>query len=747
MVSPPYTAGYGASYVQAAAPDGETVVFASLGTFAEAPSSHVGFASGSSYVATRTPSGWSTAPLALPAWIAPYDSPPLVDLSANVGQALFYGLSGANAGQAQLKSPEGAFFLHSTHAPDPLGEFTLAGETLKPLKGTQKFSLSNKGGSADLSHVIFGGGAEGEPLTAEGAGYDTHAWTYDLVTDGSEPYVLRLLALDNKAKPKPLEPGCLAEIGAGVLDGNVRTGLVDGNKASAASALARDGRVLFFTAATAAECSQQVNESRMVPEGQLFVRLDGQKTLEVSRPLEAGPFGGCVGESVSVRGEVPCRGAATRGPAEYAGASADGSKVFFLTAAQLAPGDNDHGVDLYVATLGCPTSEPGCEVSKWEVTSLTQASHGTAGPADVRGVVTIGADGSYAYFVARGVLSGENPGGTSPVAGADNLYAYNSVTGGVSFVADLCTDGSTSGAQPDVHCPADVGLLRDTHDGNFEKMTDERLWAGTTPQAQTADGGHFLLFSSRGQLTPDDTDDASDIYRYDAQSGTLERVSLGEGGYGANGNMNDEGVETNADAGISQFAASEVQSEVQAMLGTRAMSEDGSRIVFMTEEPLSPHAINGFTDAYEWHDGKVSLVSSGEAEDSVLEPGEEDVLVITPSGNDIFFTTVQKLLSQDTNEDQDVYDARLGSGFPAPVAPAQPCSPGACQGPPTNPAPLLIPGSASQLAGENLPVATAKGKATQRKKRPRKHRRKSARHARRKQAKVKRTSRVGRRKA
>ena len=42
------------------------------------------------------------------------------------------------------------------------------------------------------------------------------------------------------------------------------------------------------------------------------------------------------------------------------------------------------------------------------------------------------------------------------------------------------------------------------------------------------------------------------------------------------------------------------------------------------------------------------------------------------------------------------------AGFPQAPAAAQPCSGDACQGPLTNPAPLLIPGSVSQVPGENL---------------------------------------------
>ncbi len=40
----------------------------------------------------------------------------------------------------------------------------------------------------------------------------------------------------------------------------------------------------------------------------------------------------------------------------------------------------------------------------------------------------------------------------------------------------------------------------------------------------------------------------------------------------------------------------------QYEMDNRAVSEDGSRIVFTTAEPLSPAASNGLVNVYEWHE-------------------------------------------------------------------------------------------------------------------------------------------------
>ena len=149
-------------------------------------------------------------------------------------------------------------------------------------------------------------------------------------------------------------------------------------------------------------------------------------------------------------------------------------------------------------------------------------------------------------------------------------------------------------------------------------------------------------------------------------------------------------------------------------MDNRAISEDGSRIVFTSVAPLSREASNGLSNAYEWHEnpsegeGRVSLVSTGGADEPVQD------VVISPNGRSIFFVTTQGLTPQDTDGAPDVYDARLEGGFLQSPAQGRPCQGDACQGPLTNPAPLLVPGSVSQPPGENLPapkVTKAKPKA------------------------------------
>jgi hypothetical protein len=557
------------------------------------------------------------------------------------------------------------------NAPDPAPNFDVLGMVLKDLNETS-FNIHYQGASTDFSHILFEGDGHGsEQLLSEAAKTESHL--YDLATgsDGGEPS-LRLVGLNNEVKGKAINPTCHPALGESDAKFN---------------AVSADGSEAFFMLEVDGGCSVS----------QLFVRLGGARTLEVSRPLAAS----C--------DKLPCAGAAERKPATFRGASEDGSRVFFTSTQPLVPGETDTSNNLYVASIGCPENEPGCTPAERQLINVAQASRDPNGsePAEVKDVVSIAPDGSHVYFVATGDLleptevqrlAGE--GRAVPHAGADNLYVYNGLTGKVAFVADLCSAPQLSGAVGDSSCAA--GL---TSGGSA--INDTPLWTSIQPEAQvnTCTGsvnectgdretGRFLVFSSYAQLTAQDTDAAKDVYRYDAATNTLARVSSGENGYDANGN------DSAHDATITISGALRANSLYEEReMGTRAISEDGSRIVFTTAEPLSAAAANGFADAYEWHEGVVALLSGATAD------GPVGHVLMSASGSDVFFTTVQGLVPQDTDGQEDVYDARLGEGLPAPSTPPQPCAGDACQGPLTNPAPLLVPGSVWQAPADNLPAA------------------------------------------
>jgi hypothetical protein len=668
QVSPVYKGGYGANQLFAVAPSGESASFFSKGAF-----DGVSFAPSApflpDYAAHRTSTGWTTAPLLVPIALTP--QPQVKDVDSSLGSVLGFAVPGASETTAEREGTEGQFLTHELNTPNTVENWHAAGPVLKSLTGGPLESVvSYKGASADLCHLYFAGRTS-EPLLPVAIGEPSEP-IYELSRGcGTEPQSLNLVNLNNSGGV--LEPSCTPALGSGDHQ------IVQSEQLHSFNAIADDGGEVFFTT-----CTNGVTGNRL----QLFVRLGGERTVEVSRPL------------LPTCAEVPCGKAHERTSSAFVGASEDGSKVFFTSTASLTGREEtgeepDTGKrDLYMASIGCPSGKLACSTAEREVNSLIRVSEPTVPgeAAEVQGAVRVAPDGSRIYFVAQGVLTkGVNPEGRAPVKGADNLYVYDSVSGTTVYITDLCSGPESSGAAENVHCPSSLK-------GN---NNDSRLIGTTDPEAQTSDAsGKYLVFASFGQLTPDDTDTAQDVYRYDAEIGTLTRVSLGEHGHSANGNS------SAFDATIT-LGHSGGRVEEQFEMNNRAITEDGSRIIFETAEPLSSEAINGLQNVYEWHaspsmaEGQVALVSGGRDSEPVSSP------VITPSGRDIFFVTAQGLVPQDTDGARDVYDARLGGGFSAPPEARQPCSGDACQGPLTNSAPLLVPGSLTQAPGQNLTAPSA----------------------------------------
>jgi hypothetical protein len=585
----------------------------------------------------------------------------------------------------ELLTAEAELLLHPTDTPDTEANWgAFGGIVLKRLDGGH-YDTVYRGGSDDLCHVVEGE-SEG-PLLPGAVG--VHNPLYDLARGcGGEPPALRLVGVKNSSQgglggePQAIGP-CTVELGVATygLNGGIA------EQHSASNAIAAGGREIFFTTGVNPTCEEGLH--------QLFVRLDGSRTVEVSKPWpEPEPLKPCE--------EVPCEGATVRPSAYFKGASEDGSRVFFTTSAPLVGEDKNEGNDLYMARIGCPGGEgEECKVAERGVTSLVQVSHdSTSGQvAGVQGVARVAPDGARVYFVAHGVLSEANVEGRAPVNGAENLYVYDAETEKLAFVADL------------------------------------KVGEGQLTGQSTADG-RFFVFSTYAHLLKGDTGAAGALYRYDAGTGLLDRVSLGEDGYDANGNDSAFGASI-ANDGLGPSVNDRVYEQYEST--TRAVSEDGSRVVFTSAGPLSPLAINGFANVYEWHkepgwsEGVVSLVSSGSS------TGPDFGAAISPSGRDIFFATLQGLVPQDTEGEVDIYDARLGGGFPADnEASREECSSDACQGALSAPAPLLVPGSVSQAAGENVPPperpATQKKHETKKKRRGTAKRVVHARHSGRKAA-------------
>jgi hypothetical protein len=133
---------------------------------------------------------------------------------------------------------------------------------------------------------------------------------------------------------------------------------------------------------------------------------------------------------------------------------------------------------------------------------------------------------------------------------------------------------------------------------------------------------------------------------------------------------------------------------------SRALSDDGRYVFFSTAEALVPEDTNGKFDAYEYDttDGSVHLLSSG------ADTSDSYFLDASASGHDVYFVTRQQLVGWDTDSAYDLYDARVGGGFPDPLASVE-CRGEACHGPAGAAPSFELPFSATLSgAGNSIPA-------------------------------------------
>jgi hypothetical protein len=623
--------------------EGELVAFTSPGAFA---GSSIG-SSYDDYLAQRGSEMWDTSPVGVP---TSEESTPdtfalatgFADFTPDLSESLSYVENAPNIGSALGHAATTVFYLRQ-----PDGSFIHASPLLKTVSGKPVTGVEYEGASPDFSHLVFAISSDESSeraLLPSDTTEDTQA-LYEISGIGGPSPVLRLLDVNDEGRV--IDPYCPAELGG----------------STAFHAISNNGSKIFFTAntnlAARGACDFTFGQLGEFPENpaMLFVRVNDSKTLEVSKPIPAQ----CT--------EAPCT-TAEQTSAVFQGASEDGSKAFFTTILPLVNGDKDGTNDLYEAVIEGEAVKELIQVSKGE-----GPTPGTG--AEVQGVVRISDDGSHVYFVAKGVLTeGKNVEGNEPLKGADNMYVYDTVTQKTTYVAELCSgkeeSGSVSGV---VKCPSSGS--------DFEQLWMLEGERSDLHEAQDTQDGQFLVLSSFSQLTPDDTNSGKNVYEYDALTGRLVLVSVGEDGYGENG-TNDS---FNASIAAPEFDHAKVTDQDES--SRRAVSEDGSTVVFSTAHALSLQAINGQPDIYEWHDGQVGLISDGHS------PQPDENPVITSSGHDIFFATTESLVLQDTDGVLDIYDARIGGGFPVSSVPAAGCSGDTCQGPPNVPSLLGAPASAT----------------------------------------------------
>jgi hypothetical protein len=415
-------------------------------------------------------------------------------------------------------------------------------------------------------------------------------------------------------------------------------------------------------------------------------------------------------------------------------ATPDGSKAFFTDSQRLTSESGTGSVpDLYECDIVEEAGKLACGL-----TDLTPVRSGTS--ADVQNLLTAASeDGSYAYFVANGVLSenknSEGEGatqGTCHTGGESEFRTcnlYEAHEGTIKFIATL-SEGDQADWGGAVHA--------------FQSVSN--LAAYASPD------GRYLTFTSQRSLTGYDNRDAvsgkpdAEVYLYDAVTGRLACVSCNPTGARPIGVQASEFEEIFAHtrAHVENIAAVQVDAALgvdptnlwvaanlppgnnlvwasgfgEALYQPRVLSDDG-RVFFNSSDALVPQDVNETEDVYEFEPrgtgsctassstfspksgGCTSLISSG------TSPEESGFLGSSRSGEDVFFLTSSRLSGRDYDNSRDVYDAHVCSARAPcvpPVVSVPPCASGdACKGAPSpQPSSFGAPASATFAGAGNV---------------------------------------------
>jgi hypothetical protein len=574
-------------------------------------------------------------------------------------------LYSAETGTTWFSAPTPPDYEDDFYAREPGGSIVDIGPMTSPAAGRatletlQEISTSLFEGTANLSHVAFG--------RARGTFFEyTHAGS-------TEPIPVGVSGLG--ATNTELISACYTE-GGGPPGG-----------------MSADGQIVYFLS-DPCSTGTGANAGKPVPTKELFARIDngepGAHTVSVSEPQqlssaepddECSQGTGCLEDIVNT---------ANWSAAEFIAASSDGSKVLFSSEQRLTDEATQGANNLYLYDLDLPVGHRLIDVS---------AGSGGGGP-QLRKAIAFSSDGSHVYFVAQGVLSsapstdaqGRGPHGELVSSGAvaqigeDNLYVFDTATHRTSFIATV-------------------------------PPSDSESWRLDEPANVTPDG-RFLVFTSKGRLTADDTrtDGSEQVFDYDAETGQLVRISIGENGFNDDGNASTGSAQiVGGTSGMGRLGPARVDP---------TMSNDGAYVFFMSPVALTRGGLNDVRigtgeregkvvpeyaeNVYEYHEGNVYLISDGHdmnaGSSAACEPSVSTTCLIgsDASGSNVFFTSADPLVPADTDPQQlNVYDARIcepenGNPCiqPAPQPPP-PCLGEACHGiPPAIPS-ALTPGSAS----------------------------------------------------
>jgi hypothetical protein len=278
-----------------------------------------------------------------------------------------------------------------------------------------------------------------------------------------------------------------------------------------------------------------------------------------------------------------------------------------------------------------------------------------------QGILGAAEDLSRIYFVDTAVLSeGENGNGEEAEAGKLNLYSSDE--GEISFIGRLASGDKAFGTR------------------------SYGTWAASPSQrtAQVSPDGSWVAFMSLARLTGYDNTlrgggnctgggpACREVFVYAVDEEALSCASCNPTG----------------EQPLGPSTLSLIRPDASFRQPNNLSPQGNGRVFFESQDTLVSRDTNGrIQDIYEWEPqgvgsckragGCVYLISSGNS------PNDSMFLDSSDSGDDAFFITRQQLLPRDKDEQLDLYDARVGGGFPEASEPS--CSGEACKGPVATP--------------------------------------------------------------
>jgi hypothetical protein len=359
--------------------------------------------------------------------------------------------------------------------------------------------------------------------------------------------------------------------------------------------------------------------------GPLYMREDNTTTTPISE-VQFGPKAGEVA------------------PAEYGGASADGSVVYFKSI-ELIEGQGIAALYRY-------------DVTTHELSALVP--NPPANGSRPGRILDVSRDGSYVYFTAQAALvEGAT---TFPLSSfAANFYVWHN--GVIRFI------GATTESE------------------------------GAPTQLAVSPNGKLLAFATAERMTGEDVPSPAcagekclDVYAYQYEVGRLTCISC-------RSEINSSGkTEWLPGRGPSELGGYEPREAGESDEFARSVLSDGT-VFLETPNTLLARDVNGVGDVYAWREGAYELISTGTSEQA-SQFGDA-----TPDGSNVYFLTTQRLVKQDTDGATDLYDDRELGGLASqwPPGSTAPCEGEGCRGAAPTPPAGLPEGSAVTTPGKTAP--------------------------------------------